>query len=98
MKTRTLTGKFTKELKQATKHQKFNQKAYNDCLDRICSGQPLDPKYKDHKLAKHSPGDLGNCREFHLAPDLCIIYKITDDEVIFYRIGSHSKIGMTESL
>ena len=98
MKSIALTNKFTKELKQATKQIKFNKKEYDNCLDKLRMGKALDNKYKDHKLAKHSPGDLGNCREFHLAPDLCIIYKITDDEVIFYRIGSHSKIGMTESL
>ena len=64
----------------------------------ICKGIPLDAKYRDHDLAKHSPKEYQGCREFHYKPNICVIYKRTDDLVKLLRIGPHNKLDLTETL
>jgi mRNA interferase YafQ len=48
----------------------------------------LPKKLKDHQLK----GDFINCRECHIKPDLLLIYKIEEEQLILVRIGSHSKL------
>lgn len=66
-------------------------------ITKLRSGISLDPKYKDHKLAKHSPKEYKDCREFHCKPNICIVYKIEDGLLKLLRIGPHNKLGLTES-
>jgi len=50
--------------------------------------QPLEPRYRDHKLL----GKFADRRECHIRPDLLLIYKKTGDIVVFERLGSHSQL------
>ena len=61
-----------------------------EALVNICSGEPINPIYKNHLLL----GEYNNFFECHIEPDLLIIYKIDNDNktVIFTRIGSHSEL------
>ena len=53
--------------------------------------QPLEPRYRDHALS----GDWKDHRDCHLKPDLVLIYRKPDDEVLqLVRLGSHSKLGL----
>lgn len=51
-------------------------------------GDLLPDLYRDHKLK----GNYKDRRECHLAPDLLLIYKCEDRQVILERIGSHSEL------
>ena len=49
---------------------------------------PLPAEWRDHELA----GEWSDHRECHAKGDLLLIYRVTDNEVIFVRAGSHSEL------
>ena len=58
-------------------------------LQILIFDQPLSEKYKDHALQ----GEYANCRDCHLAPDLVLIYKKVNNNVLqLIRLGSHSEL------
>ena len=57
-------------------------------LIELSSGKKLDKKYKDHPLK----GDYAGHRECHITPDWLLIYKITEEDLIFVRTGTHSDL------
>lgn len=65
-----------------------------DDLDRainiLASGVRLSPKYSDHQLT----GNLAGYRECYIRPDLLLIYRIDNDELILIlaSLGSHSEL------
>ena len=54
----------------------------------LVEGKPLDRKYLDHPLT----GNYKGYRDLHIEPDWLLIYKITEDTIIFDRTGSHSDL------
>ena len=60
-----------------------------DVLYRLIHNQPLPEKYRDHALI----GDWIGYRECHLKPDLLLIYKTVDADILrLARLGSHSEL------
>jgi mRNA interferase YafQ len=85
------TTAFQRDFKREKKGQ------YRRDLDSLVSGvvsllvedTPLPEKNHDHGLA----GDWRDHRECHLKPDLLLIYRKPDDEVLqLVRLGSHSEL------
>ena len=91
-----INTRFRKDLKKVRQYPRFDAKLLQQLLDKLAAGEQLDAKYRDHKLVKQSPNGLNTCRNFHLAPNIVVIYKLTPDVVEVLRIGSHSDLGMTE--
>jgi len=58
---------------------------YINCLRNDLA---LPEESKDHALN----GEYLDCREFHLAGDVLIIYLVIDDEAVMLRIGSHAQL------
>lgn len=55
----------------------------------LVTDQPLDPKFRDHDLS----GDWAGYRECHLKPDLLLIYRKPDADMLrLARLGSHSEL------
>ncbi|MBR1375077.1 MAG: type II toxin-antitoxin system YafQ family toxin [Cardiobacteriaceae bacterium] len=54
----------------------------------LINGLQLEQKYHDHQLT----GNLKNFRECHIKPDLLLIYRIDGNDLLLYRIGSHSEV------
>ena len=55
----------------------------------LASDAPLDPSVRDHALS----GDWQGYRECHVKPDLLLIYRKTDDDLLrLARLGSHSEL------
>jgi len=53
----------------------------------LAEDKPLAERNRDHALT----GEWHDHRECHLKPDLLLIYRKPDDEVLqFVRLGSHS--------
>jgi mRNA interferase YafQ len=51
---------------------------------------PLDPKHRDHFLT----GNWKDFRDCHVRPDLILIYRKVDENVLqFVRLGSHGELG-----
>jgi mRNA interferase YafQ len=58
-------------------------------LKALAADQPLEPRHRDHDLT----GDWIGYRECHIKPDLLLIYrKVSDDQLILARLGSHSEL------
>ena len=90
--------KFKKAYKKVSSHQKFKKAEFESVVTTLQNRGTLDKKYDDHKAAKHSQGELRNMRILHLSPNICLIYKVLDDEklIYLYDIGSHQDTGLTE--
>ena len=49
---------------------------------------PLPPMFRDHKLV----GRLSHCREWHIKPNLLLIYERLGDSIKFHRLCNHSEL------
>lgn len=78
-----------KNLKKLSVEQKLH---FLSVVEKLASDEKLETKYQDHALK----GDLAGYRDCHLEPDLVLVYKKIDDELIVYclNIGSHAKIKL----
>lgn len=84
----------SKQYKKAIK--KFDSKALQEVqaiVEKLANGEILEEKYKDHKLK----GSMQHLRECHIRPNLCLIYKKSDDVLVLMLVdvGSHSDLGLT---
>lgn len=60
-----------------------------DVLYQLLNDIELPEKYRDHNLS----GDWNGYRECHIKPDLLLIYKKFDTDIIrLARLGSHSEL------
>ena len=80
---------FKKDYKKIQNNAKLKQ-ALIDVLNQLCQESSLPAKYKEHSLI----GEYIGYTECHIKPDLLLIYRIKDDELILYvlRVGSHSEL------
>ena len=80
---------FKKDYKKIQNNAKRKQ-ALVDVLNQLCQERKLPAKYKEHSLI----GEYTGFMECHIKPDLLLIYRIKDDELILYvlRVGSHSEL------
>jgi len=62
---------------------------FTDVLDLLLTDQVLPLRYRDHDLM----GEYRDCRECHLRPDLLLIYRKLDGDILeLTRLGSHSEL------
>jgi mRNA interferase YafQ len=78
---------FERDLKKILKQGKKGDKI-KAVMQRLVNEDPLEPKYKDHKLL----GNYKGRRECHIEPDWLLIYKKTTEEIIFERTGTHADL------
>ncbi len=55
-------------------------------MARLASREILELRYRDHALI----GEWSGHRECHLEPDWLLIYRITEEDIIFERTGTHA--------
>ena len=100
MRNVVITPKFKKDIKLAQKTPKFKKYAFKfeEYIEKLRTGEPLPPESHDKPMAKHSEKEHKGCREFHAAPDVVVIYRLTADEVQLVRIGQHNNLGLIENI
>jgi mRNA interferase YafQ len=60
-----------------------------EIVELLASGGPVPEKHRDHGLG----GNWRDHRECHLRPDLLLIYRKPDPDVLqLVRMGSHSEL------
>ena len=93
--------KFLKDLEKLKKNSKPStlktiENNLKEAITYIVNQIPLPPGYRDHKMDRAYLG-YRNC---HILGDVVLVYQIDErtNEVTFVRIGSHSSLGLTESI
>lgn len=81
------TTKFNKDLRLCQKRNYDLNKLYA-VVNILRIPSPLPPQNKDHDLK----GNYTNHRECHISPDWLLIYRMTNDELILDRTGTHSDL------
>jgi mRNA interferase YafQ len=85
------TTAFRRDFKREKKgqHRRDVDSLVSTAVLLLAENKPLSEKNRDHGLG----GDWANCRECHLKPDLLLIYRKPDAEVLqLVRMGSHSEL------
>ncbi|WP_233719758.1 type II toxin-antitoxin system YafQ family toxin [Jiella avicenniae] len=57
-------------------------------LTMLLAGEKLPVRNKDHPLS----GNWSGYRDCHLKPDLVLIYKRDEDDLVLVRLGSHAEL------
>ena len=91
-----LSPRFKKDLKLVGKYPNFKKYKLSDYINMVAAGESLPDNARDHKMSKHSPQEYQGTRNFHIAPDICVIYRMDDTAVYLLRIGKHNDLNLTE--
>ena len=78
---------FEKDVKKAKRQGKDISKL-KQVMRFLIEQAYLPVQNRDHKLI----GKFCHHRECHISSDWLLIYKITDEEIIFERLGTHSEL------
>jgi mRNA interferase YafQ len=83
------TPKFEKDIAYLSKKRR-NMDDLKKVIDLLAEQKPLSPKYNDHQLS----GGWKQYRELHVSwkPDLLLIYRIQENQLILQRTGSHEEL------
>ena len=87
------TKQFKRDYKRELKgrHRVTLENALVEVLQALINNQSLAEKHRDHALT----GDWKDCRDCHIKPDLILIYRKPNNEVLqLVRLGSHSELGL----
>ena len=87
------TGQFKRDYQRELKgrHRATLEATFVEVLNVLANNQSLAEKHRDHTLT----GDWKDHRDCHIKPDLVLIYRRPDDEVLqLVRLGSHSELGL----
>jgi mRNA interferase YafQ len=82
------------QTKQFKKDVKLMQKRGKDLgkikavIDLLLAREPLPPKNRDHQLS----GNWIGRRDCHIGPDWILIYRLTEQELLLERTGTHSDL------
>lgn len=83
------TATFRKDFKRIKKRGR-DVSLLREVLEKLCSKESLEARYKDHALI----GSYIGFRECHIQPDWLLIYAVNDDELtlVASRTGSHADL------
>jgi mRNA interferase YafQ len=83
----TQTNQFKKDIKRQQKRGKNLQKL-KVLIELLFDHQSLPEKNRDHALA----GDWNGWRDCHVEPDWLLIYKLSSEELLLGRTGTHADL------
>ena len=81
------TLQFKRDVKRM-RRQGRNLVKLRGLLESLAKGEELEAAHRDHVLV----GQYKGTRECHIEPDWLLIYKVTKEDIIFERTGSHSDL------
>lgn len=92
MRTIKRTAQFKRDYKRE-KRGEYRETIDNELLtvmQLLITDKKLPELMHDHSLT----GNLKDCRDCHIKPDLVLIYRKTSDNTLeLVRLGSHSELG-----
>ena len=87
------TSQFKRDYKREAKgqHREVLSNSFPSIVQTLANDEPLAEKHRDHALT----GEWKDHRDCHVKPDLVLIYRKPDEEVLqLVRLGSHSELGL----
>ena len=87
MKSFARTKQFKRDYKKAKKRGRGVSKLL-EMVTRLASGEKLGARHKDHTLG----GEYSDCRECNIESDRLLIYRLSEEEIVLIRTGSHSDL------
>lgn len=81
------TTSFKKDQKRYKNSKKVIE-ILNEVILVLLNKQKLSLKFSNHELI----GEYNGCFDCHILPDLVLIYRLTETELILVRLGSHSEL------
>ena len=83
----TQSTQFKKDAKRLQKRGKDLDKLF-DVIDLLISAKDLPASLRDHTLT----GNWKGWRDCHIEPDCLLIYKMSPEELVLGRTGTHSDL------
>ena len=83
----SFTTQFKRDLKLMEKRGKDAEK-FKTVATLLIEQKTLAPSYKNHKLS----GNYAGRWECHLEPNWLLVYKLSSNEIIFERTGTHADL------
>jgi mRNA interferase YafQ len=87
VKTVVTTSGYGRDARLAQRRGKQMSKL-DELVQLLVRGDTLPERYRDHALS----GDWVNYRECHIEGDWLLIYKVTENNLILVRTGTHSDL------
>lgn len=87
MRQARFSTRFERDIRIAERRQKDIEKLRR-LIALLVEGVAVPARYLDHSLK----GRWAGHRDAHLEPDWIVIYRLTDDEIVFERTGTHSDL------
>ena len=84
------TKRFKKHAKLVKKRSEKDSEKLKNTIELLAKGEKLPERFRDHELTGNLKGNL----EYHILPDLLLIYRIFNDILILELIdtGIHSDL------
>lgn len=83
------TKGFLKDWQRLSRSGRYDLKRLKEAmLLLVANDAPLGPEWLDHPLK----GEWADHRECHIGGDFLLIYRTTDDMIVFVRAGTHSEL------
>lgn len=87
MKSFARTNQFKRDYRRVKKRG-LDMSKLLEMVTRLASGEKPESRHKDHILG----GEYSDCRECHIESDWLLIYRLTEEELVLIRTGSHSDL------
>lgn len=81
------TRRFERDLTRCKRRGKNLDKLWI-VVDMLLAEQPLDPRYRTHRLS----GEWSRAWECHIESDWLLIWRVDDDCLVLARTGTHSDL------
>lgn len=90
------TSTFKKDLKKVRSYPEFKADKLKSYVNKLANGENLPDSARNHKMAGNS--SFKGFYNFHLAPNIVVLYKIDNISISLFRIGKHNHLGLIENL
>ena len=87
MKSLRTSGAFRKDFKRVSRRG-YRLEKLEAIIDALRAGDPLPATVRAHELK----GEWKSYSECHIEPDWLLIYRLTEDEVLLARTGTHADL------
>ena len=87
------TAQFKRDFKRVKRgvHGSHLDETLLQALELLAADAPLPVRFVDHQMK----GQFKDCRDCHLRPDLVLVYRKLDSDVLeLVRIGSHAQLAI----